>query len=114
MKNFPEGNDLGPWDPENFDVEDTAMAMITMKNGMMIYMETAWATNMIQEAPGVTISAAGTKAGADMVGPTFECSVRPGVWPRGRPSMPYTIRFPRPRAFPVPPGRLPEAPGCFL
>ena len=76
MKNFPEGNDLGPWDPENFDVEDTAMAMITMKNGMMIYMETAWATNMIQEAPGVTISAAGTKAGADMVGPTFECSVR--------------------------------------
>ncbi|SCP98212.1 Gfo/Idh/MocA family protein [Anaerobium acetethylicum] len=76
MKNFPEGNALGSWDPENFDVEDTAMAMITMKNGMMIYMETAWITNMQQEAPGVIASIAGTKAGVDMVGPTFECSVR--------------------------------------
>jgi len=76
MKNFPEGNALGSWDPGNFDVEDTAMAMITMKNGMMIYMETAWITNMQQEAPGVIASLAGTKAGVDMVGPTFECSVR--------------------------------------
>jgi predicted dehydrogenase len=76
MKNFPEGNALGSWDPENFDVEDTAMAMITMKNGMMIYMETAWISNMMQEAPGVIASIAGTKAGVDMIGPTFECSVR--------------------------------------
>lgn len=76
MKDFPEGNSLGPWNPEEFDVEDTAMAMITMKNGMMIYMETAWITNMVQEAPGVIASIAGTKAGVDMVGPTFECSVR--------------------------------------
>ena len=76
MKNYPEGNDLGPWDPEKFDVEDTAMAMITMKNGMMIYMETAWLINMLQEAPGVTASIAGTKAGADMCGHKFEASVR--------------------------------------
>ena len=76
MKDYPEGNDLGPWDPENFDVEDTAMAMITMKNGMLIYMETAWITNMLQEAPGVVASVAGTKAGVDMVGPGFETSVR--------------------------------------
>ena len=76
MKNFPEGNDLGPWDPNNFDVEDTAMAMITMKNGMMIYMETAWCSNMLQEAPGIIASVAGTKAGADMVGPGFEEAVR--------------------------------------
>ncbi|MFV0362967.1 MAG: Gfo/Idh/MocA family protein [Suipraeoptans sp.] len=76
MKYFPEGNDLGPWDPENFDVEDTAMAMITMKNGMVIYMETAWLINMIQEAPGVVASVAGTKAGADMVGPKFGSSLR--------------------------------------
>lgn len=76
MKDYPEGNSLGPWDPEKFNVEDTAMAMITMKNGMMIYMETAWITNMQQEAPGVIASIAGTKAGVDMAGPTFECSVR--------------------------------------
>ena len=76
MKNFPEGNDLGPWDPENFDVEDTAMAMITMKNGSMFYVETAWCSNMQQEAPGIICSVAGTLAGADMVGPGFEDSVR--------------------------------------
>ncbi len=76
MKNFPEGNDLGPWDPEKFDVEDTAMAIITMRNGQMIYMETAWIINMQQMAPGVIASVAGTKAGADMVGPKFESSLR--------------------------------------
>ena len=76
MKNFPDANELGPWDPNNFDVEDTAMAMITMKNGMMIYMETAWASNMQQEAPGIIASIAGNKAGADMVGPGFETAVR--------------------------------------
>lgn len=76
MKYYPDGNDLGPWDVNHFDVEDTAMAMITMKNGMMIYMETAWLINMIQEAPGVTAAIAGTKAGADMSGPQFGSSVR--------------------------------------
>lgn len=76
MKNFPEGNDLGPWDPQKFDVEDTAAAMITMKNGMVIYMETAWATNLQQPAPGVVAEIGGNKAGADMVGPGFENHVR--------------------------------------
>ena len=76
MKNFPEGNDLGPWDPENFDVEDTAFAMITIKNGMVIYMETAWATNLQQSAIGVVAEIGGNKAGADMVGPGFENHVR--------------------------------------
>lgn len=76
MKDFPEGNDLGPWDPDNFDVEDTAYAMITMKNGSMFYIETAWCSNMLQEAPGIICSIAGTKAGADMVGPGFENTVR--------------------------------------
>ncbi len=76
MKYHTQGNALGPWDPEKFDVEDTAMAMITMKNGMMIYMETAWITNMIQDAPGVVASLAGTEAGVDMFGPKFEASLR--------------------------------------
>ncbi len=76
MKDHPEANDLGPWDPNNFDVEDTAMAMITMKNGTLIYMETAWAINMMQEAPGVICSLAGTEAGVDMVGPGFEHAYR--------------------------------------
>jgi predicted dehydrogenase len=76
MKNYPDANELGPWDPNNFDVEDTAMAMITMKNGAMFYVETAWCSNMQQEAPGIIASIAGNKAGADMVGPGFEEAVR--------------------------------------
>jgi len=76
MKNFPNANSLGPWDPEKFDVEDSAYAMITMKNGMMIFVETAWVSNMIQDAPGIVASVAGNKAGADMVGPGFETVVR--------------------------------------
>jgi predicted dehydrogenase len=84
MKDYPEGNDLGPWDPNNFDVEDTAMAIITMKNGAMIYMETAWLINMLQEAPGVVASIVGTKAGADMVGPKFVSSVRVNQYVDGK------------------------------
>ena len=76
MKNHMEGNALGPWDPDHFDVEDSFMAMITMKNGMLIYVECAWIINMLQEAPGMTAAIAGTKAGADMVGPGFENHVR--------------------------------------
>lgn len=76
MKYSVDGNALGPWDPNNFDVEDSAFAMITMKNGMVIYMETAWTINMLQSAPGIVVSLAGTEAGADMVGPQFNTSVR--------------------------------------
>jgi predicted dehydrogenase len=50
--------------------------MITMKNGMVIYMETAWATNLQQSAIGVVAEIGGNKAGADMVGPGFENHVR--------------------------------------
>lgn len=87
MKYYPEGNDLGPWDVEHFDVEDTAMAMITMKNGMMIYMETAWLINMLQEAPGVVASVAGTLAGGDMVGPRFGASLRINQYIDGKQSI---------------------------
>ena len=77
MKYSTEGNILGPWDPEKFDVEDSAFALITMKNGAVIYVETAWVINMLQEAPGgMVVSLAGTRAGADMVGPVEKTSVR--------------------------------------
>jgi predicted dehydrogenase len=68
MKFDTAGNDLGPWDPANFDVEDSAFALITMKNGAVIYVETAWVINMEQQSPGMQVALAGTKAGADMVG----------------------------------------------
>ncbi len=77
MKYDVEGNKLGPWDPEHFDVEDSAFALVTMKNGMVLYIECAWTINMIQVAPGgMVCELAGTKAGADMVGPKENISVR--------------------------------------
>ncbi len=68
MKNDVQGNDLGPWNPAEFDVEDSAFALLTMKSGKTIYIETAWICNMEQASPGMQVSLAGTKAGADMVG----------------------------------------------
>lgn len=76
MKYDTAGNALGPWDPEKMDVEDSAFALVTMKNGMVLYIECAWIINMLQEAPGMSCELAGTKAGADMVGPKFNASVR--------------------------------------
>lgn len=76
MKYSTKGNALGPWNPEKFDVEDSAFALITMKNGMVIYMEIAWTINMLQSAPGIVVSLAGTEAGADMVGPQMNTSIR--------------------------------------
>jgi predicted dehydrogenase len=67
MKFDTAGNDLGPWDPANFDVEDSAFALLTMKNGTVIYVENAWVINM-EQSYGMQVALAGTKAGADMVG----------------------------------------------
>lgn len=76
MKNFPAANELGPWDPEHFDVEDTAVALLTLKNGIAIYIEVSWASNLDQSAPGVVAEICGNKGGADMKGPGFENYVR--------------------------------------
>lgn len=69
MKHQTEANMSGPWDPNRFDVEDTAVAMLTMENGLTVNIEVAWVINMIQEAPAIIASLAGTKGGVDMVGP---------------------------------------------
>lgn len=68
MKFETEANMSGPWDPTRFDVEDSAFALLTMENGMAVSIEVAWLINMIQEAPSIVASLAGTKAGVDMVG----------------------------------------------
>jgi predicted dehydrogenase len=59
-------NRFGSWDPDRFEVEDSAFATIVMKNGATVMLETAYAINMDVsfERPGVTVC--GTKAGAEM------------------------------------------------
>ncbi|MFB9330866.1 Gfo/Idh/MocA family protein [Paenibacillus aurantiacus] len=65
LKDKPEGNMFGPWDPETFNVEDSAFGLIKMENGATIFLESAWALNTtdVKEAKA---SLYGTAGGAEM------------------------------------------------
>ena len=60
-----EGNAFGPWDPESYEVEDSAFGLIKMKNGATIYLEAAWAINLMESREAST-TLCGTKAGAEI------------------------------------------------
>ena len=60
-----EGNVFGPWDPETYEVEDSAFGLIKMKNGATIYLEAAWAINLMESREAST-TLCGTKAGAEI------------------------------------------------
>lgn len=60
-----EGNMFGPWDPKTYEVEDSAFAMIKMKNGAAINLEAAWAINLLESKEAST-TLCGTKAGAQI------------------------------------------------
>ena len=59
-----EGNPWGNWDPETFEVEDSAFGFITMENGATIVLESSWSLNMV-ECKEATMVLCGDKAGAD-------------------------------------------------
>ena len=61
----PEGNLFGPWDPETFQVEDSAFGYIKMKNGAAIQLNTSWALNILESREAST-TLCGTKAGAEI------------------------------------------------
>ena len=61
------GNVFGPWNPEEFTVEDSAFGFITMENGATIILESSWALN-ITDYSEANATLCGTKAGACMVG----------------------------------------------
>ena len=67
LKDNPEGNMFGPWDPKTFETEDSAFGLIRMKNGAVIYLEASWALNILN-AKEASVTLCGTKAGAEMVG----------------------------------------------
>jgi predicted dehydrogenase len=60
------GNRFGPWDPAKFkEVEDSAFAYITMKNGAIISLQASWAMNTLDTREQKVVLC-GTKGGADM------------------------------------------------
>jgi predicted dehydrogenase len=71
LKDYPEGNMFGPWDPATFETEDSAFGMIRMKNGALIYLEASWALNILN-AKEAQVTLCGTKAGAEMFGDAWK------------------------------------------
>jgi predicted dehydrogenase len=67
LKDYPEGNSFGPWDPAKFETEDSAFGFIRMKNGSVIYLEASWALNIIN-AKEASVTLCGTLAGVEMFG----------------------------------------------
>ncbi|WP_221469155.1 Gfo/Idh/MocA family protein [Cohnella nanjingensis] len=58
-------NAWGNWEPSKFTVEDSAFAMITMKNGATVWLESSWALNTL-DVDEAKVTLCGSKAGADM------------------------------------------------
>ncbi|MGG4469431.1 Gfo/Idh/MocA family oxidoreductase [Paenibacillus alvei] len=61
-----EGNLFGPWDPETFEVEDSAFGYIKMDNGATIFLESSWALNILNAKEAAT-TLCGTKGGAEII-----------------------------------------------
>lgn len=65
LKDNVDGNIFGPWDPETFDVEDSAFAFIKMEDGASIFLECSWALNTTDVKEAKT-SLFGVEGGAEM------------------------------------------------
>lgn len=69
LGNLPEatqGNMFGPWDPDTYEVEDSAFGLVKMENGATIYLEASWAINL-RESKEASTTLCGTKAGAEIL-----------------------------------------------
>ncbi len=62
-----EGNMFGPWDPETYEVEDSAFGFVKMEDGSTIFLESSWALN-VKDSREAATTLCGTKAGAEMIG----------------------------------------------
>ena len=67
MKEATVGNMFGPWDPDKYEVEDSAFGFIKMENGATIFLEASWALN-VKDSREAATTLCGTKAGAEQVG----------------------------------------------
>lgn len=62
-----QGNPMGTWDPETFEVEDAAFAFVTMKDGSLITIDASWILNSTEERCASSYLC-GTVAGAELTG----------------------------------------------
>ena len=62
-----QGNGMGPWDPKTYEVEDSAFAFVTMKDGSLITIDASWVLNSTEERCAASYLC-GTKAGAELTG----------------------------------------------
>ncbi len=65
MTDQTEGNLFGPWQPSDYEVEDSAFGFIKMKNGALIFLESAWVLNT-RDPKEASATFYGTKAGAEI------------------------------------------------
>lgn len=65
LEEATEGNLFGPWDPETYEVEDSAFGFIKMKNGATINLFSSWALNYLDSREAST-TLCGTKEGAEI------------------------------------------------
>ncbi|WP_270172026.1 Gfo/Idh/MocA family protein [Paenibacillus sp. SYP-B4298] len=65
LKNQNRANLFGPWNPDEYEVEDSAVGYIKMENGAVIYLEASWALNTLDVREAMT-TLSGTKGGAEM------------------------------------------------
>ncbi len=63
-----QSNIWGPWNPDTYEVEDSAFGFIKMENGATVYLESSWALNILNQREAAT-TLCGTKAGAEMRSP---------------------------------------------
>lgn len=80
------GGNAVPWDNKTFEVEDSAVGHIKMKNGAVINLRASWAINMAKEAGAnneATATLVGTKGGID----TLEQQVRLNHVVAGQPTI---------------------------
>ncbi len=64
-KDTPAGNLWGAWDPSDFEVEDSAFAMIKMRSGSTLIIEASYSLNT-RHSKENKITLHGTKGGADL------------------------------------------------
>lgn len=62
-----QGNPMGAWNPETYEVEDAAFAFVTMKDGSLITIDATWVINSTEERCA-SAYLCGTNAGAELTG----------------------------------------------
>ena len=67
LKDKPEGNIFGPWDPATFEVEDSAFGFIRMKSGAVVQLDASWALNILNPKEA-SVTLCGTEGGVEMAG----------------------------------------------